>query len=274
MISELTSAPVEVTEFVHHGTNGNGHRSHEASSFPALTRLVDDRSVHDWHKLDALEAVLFAWHEPLPLLKLAEALEIELALAAQLLFDLEARLETTGGTRLLETPEGWRLVTKPEFAEYVERLREPQKMRLSKPSLETLAIVAYRQPVTRAEIDQIRGVDSSATLQTLIERGLIEATGRLDAPGRPVLYATTMDFLEHFGMKEVSELPELPESQLEEQARDLFDRAARVRSHSVALVAADRIESADSDAEPDAHSPPTIHEQTESGADTGDPELA
>jgi segregation and condensation protein B len=119
---------------------------------------------------------------------------------------------------LLDTPEGWRLVTKPEFWTYVERLREPQRIRLSKPALETLAIVAYRQPVTRAEIDSIRGVDCSGTLQTLVDRYLVTAVGRKESPGRPVLYGTTSEFLEHFGLKSLEELPGLPEAALETMA--------------------------------------------------------
>lgn len=204
---------------------------------------MDDRSTHDLFKIDALQAILFASAEALPLDKIAEILELKDAQAHVFIQELKERLAAVGGIALVESPDGFRLVTKPEFGAYIERLREPQKIRLSKAALETLAIVAYRQPVTRAEIDQIRGVDSTATLQTLIDRALVDQLGRKEAPGRPVLYGTTSDFLEHFGMAHLSELPELPESQIEDQAsdvgtplygaRDLFERAQNLVAESL-----------------------------------------
>lgn len=177
----------------------------------ALTESVEIDPV----RLDALQAVLFAAHEPLAVDRLASILECSSEEVESTVAGLGLRLSHLGGLMLLDTPDGWRLVTKPEFWSYVERLREPQRIRLSKPALETLAIVAYRQPVTRAEIDQIRGVDCSGTLQTLVDRYLVTAVGRKEAPGRPVLYGTTSEFLEHFGLKELAELPELPEAALE-----------------------------------------------------------
>ena len=110
--------------------------------------------------------------------------------------------------QLDELAEGFILRTKPDFCEYIEQLRTHKKPeRLSHAATEVLAIIAYRQPITRGKIDAIRGVDSSGTLQNLQERQLIEAVGKLEAPGRPTLYGITKRFLEHFGLKNIEELP-------------------------------------------------------------------
>jgi segregation and condensation protein B len=101
------------------------------------------------------------------------------------------------------------LATRPEYAEYVRRLIEPEPWRMSRSALETLTIVAYRQPVTRPEVDAIRGVDSSYVLSMLVERGLIRVAGRKEAPGRPLLFETTPEFLSAFGLKSLDDLPML-----------------------------------------------------------------
>lgn len=116
------------------------------------------------------------------------------------------------GIRILEVAEGFQLVTDPDLYPYVTRLTHRVKaVRLSRPALETLAIVAYRQPITRAEIEQVRGVDASGVLDTLLRFSLIRVMGRKEAVGRPLVYGTTREFLDHFGLKNLENLPSLEE---------------------------------------------------------------
>jgi segregation and condensation protein B len=116
------------------------------------------------------------------------------------------------GFRLVESAAGWKVVTAPEAAAWVRQLfPENRPARLSPSALETLAIVAYRQPITRADIEAVRGVSVDGVMQTLLERGLIRITGRAELPGRPLLYGTTEFFLEHFGLRSLDELPNCAE---------------------------------------------------------------
>ncbi len=114
--------------------------------------------------------------------------------------------------QLVEKADGWQLATDPEYAKWVRQLFPlPKPPRLTPPALETLAIIAYRQPITRADIEAVRGVAIDGVLQTLMERGLVKITGRADVPGRPLLYETTQFFLEHFGLRNLDELPNADE---------------------------------------------------------------
>ena len=116
------------------------------------------------------------------------------------------------GIRILEVAEGFQLVTDPDLYPYVTRLTHRVKaVRLSRPALETLAIIAYRQPITRVEIEQVRGVDASGVLDTLLKFNLIQIMGRKEAVGRPLIYGTTREFLDHFGLKNLENLPSLEE---------------------------------------------------------------
>jgi segregation and condensation protein B len=157
----------------------------------------------------ALEALLFSSDQPLPLTLLSEALDVEPGRVTEALGALaEACRHRHAGVELREIAGGWMLVTTPEQAEWVGRmLRGRRKMRLSRPALETMAIVAYKQPVTKTEIEAIRGVDSTAVLATLLERNLVTIRGRSKVVGRPLLYGTTPEFLDYFGLKDLSELP-------------------------------------------------------------------
>jgi segregation and condensation protein B len=111
-----------------------------------------------------------------------------------------------------EKAEGWQLATDPSFAKWVRQLfPAPKPARLSAPALETLAIIAYRQPITRADVEAVRGVNIDGVLQTLMERGLVKITGRAEIPGRPLLYETTQFFLDHFGLRNLDELPNVEE---------------------------------------------------------------
>jgi segregation and condensation protein B len=114
--------------------------------------------------------------------------------------------------QLMEKAEGWQLVSDPNFGRWVRQLFPgPKPTRLSAPALETLAIIAYRQPITRADVEVVRGVNIDGVLQTLMERGLVKISGRAEIPGRPLLYETTQFFLEHFGLRNLDELPNAEE---------------------------------------------------------------
>ena len=157
----------------------------------------------------ALEALLFSSDQPLPLPLLSEALDVEPDQVTAALAALgEAYRGRAAGVELREIAGGWMLVTTPEQAEWVGRmLRGRKRMRLSRPALETMAIIAYKQPVTKVEIEAIRGVDSTAVLGTLLERNLVTIRGRSKVVGRPLLYGTTPEFLDYFGLRDLSELP-------------------------------------------------------------------
>jgi len=114
--------------------------------------------------------------------------------------------------QLVEKADGWQLATDPAFAKWVRQLfPAPKPARLSAPALETLAIIAYRQPITRADVEAVRGVNIDGVLQTLMERGLVKIAGRAEIPGRPLLYETTQFFLDHFGLRNLDELPNAEE---------------------------------------------------------------
>lgn len=182
----------------------------------------------------ALEGVLFAAGEPVPVERLCLGLETDrptLDAAAQRLMD-QYRYERRG-IRLLRLDASYQLCSAPELAPEIRRTLEGRKpARLSQPALEVLAIIAYYQPVTRAYVDQIRGVDSAYTVGLLLERDLIEEAGRLAVPGRPVLFRTTKNFLRSFGMESLEELPDLPESSQEgrQLTRELESNLIRLRS--------------------------------------------
>jgi segregation and condensation protein B len=162
--------------------------------------------------VDVVEALLFASDTPLEAERLREVLDLADAAAARALVDaLRARYAAADGALgVVEVAGGFRLVTRPEVAPWLLRLaRTRTKARLSRPALETLAIVAYRQPVSRPEVDAIRGVNSEGTLDSLLERRLIRIAGRKEAPGRPFLYETTREFLVAFGLRDLGDLPKV-----------------------------------------------------------------
>lgn len=173
-------------------------------------------------KTRALEAVLFAAEGPLDDERLAAVLEVPTEEVAAVVAAL-GELLADSAVHVVQLAGGYQLATRPRYAGYVQRLREPEPERLSPQALETLAIVAYLQPITRPEIDEIRGVNSSGAVNGLLEKGLIEISGRKDAPGRPFLLTTTAHFLSTFGLNDLSELPELSpaEADFQEQLREL-----------------------------------------------------
>lgn len=174
-------------------------------------------SVNDEHasERDALglaarvESLLFVADAPVSVSRLGEALEVPAGQVEQALADLEASYAGRG-LRLQRAGSWVQLITAPEAAPYVERfLGLEALMRLSRAALEALAIIAYRQPITRPEIEAVRGVGSDSVLRTLLRGGLIEEVGRAATVGRPILYGTTFEFLQHFGLRSLGELPSL-----------------------------------------------------------------
>lgn len=163
--------------------------------------------------LSVIEAVLFAAGDPIPAARIAQIVGEETQTVVSAARDLAAAYEENKcGIRLVQMNDSLQLCSAPEYATYVlHALEQRRPPKLSQSALEVLAIVAYFQPVTRAYIDQVRGVDSSYTVSSLVERGLIESCGKLEAPGRPSLYQTSELFLRTMGMTTLEELPGLPD---------------------------------------------------------------
>jgi segregation and condensation protein B len=162
--------------------------------------------------IDVVEALLFASDAPLEADRIREVLDLADAGEARALVDtLRERYEAAGrALMIVEVGGGFRMVTRPEIAPWLLRLAKTRtRARLSRPALETLAIVAYREPVSRPEVDALRGVNSDAVLDNLLERRLIRIAGRKEAPGRPFLYETTREFLVAFGLRDLGDLPKV-----------------------------------------------------------------
>ena len=160
--------------------------------------------------IDILEALLFASDTPLEPERIREVLELPGVAAARELVEALRSRYADRGLQIVEVGGGYRMVTRPELQPWLVRLtRSRTKQRLSRPALETLAIVAYKQPVSRPEVDAIRGVNSEAVLESLLERRLIRIPGRKDAPGRPYLFETTREFLVAFGLRDLGDLPKV-----------------------------------------------------------------
>lgn len=159
--------------------------------------------------VNALEAVLFAGGEPVSIERLTQIFDITKVEVGLVVDALSARLsEKDSSFQLCRLGDSVQLCTKTDYAEYVQKLLEIKRTApISKAALEALSIVAYKQPVTKTYIEQVRGVDCSGIISTLIQRELIEECGRLDAPGRPILYQTTPHFLRCFGLESLDELP-------------------------------------------------------------------
>ncbi len=170
----------------------------------------------------ACEAILFASGEPVEATRIAEALELETEVVTGALWELARSLDERGsGICLLRLGSKYQLCSRVEYAQQVRSVLDIKKNApLSPAAFEVLAVVAYNQPVTKAYIEQIRGVDCSGVVSTLCQKGLLEEKGRLDLPGRPLLYGTTPDFLRCFCLSSLADLPELPEKPETEQEQD------------------------------------------------------
>ncbi len=175
-----------------------------------------------------VEAVLFSAQKPLSIRELGAAIkgagaedelslnEFRRATEAEIAAALEQLkieyIQEHRAFQIIEKAEGWQLATDPAFAPWVRQLFPgPKPARLTAPALETLSIIAYRQPITRADVEAVRGVNIDGVLQTLMERGLVKIAGRAEIPGRPLLYETTQFFLDHFGLRTLDELPNAEE---------------------------------------------------------------
>ncbi|WP_077326772.1 SMC-Scp complex subunit ScpB [Virgibacillus siamensis] len=173
-----------------------------------------------------IEGLLFAsGDEGISKKQLSTILEITETTVSHTLDELKSDYDCTDrGIMLIHSRNAFHLTTKPEHSNYFRKyLESPQISKMSQAALETLAIIAYRQPITRTEIEEIRGVKSDRPVQTLVARSLIEEVGRREGIGRPILFATTKDFLTYFGLTSLEELPPLPENEDEaEQDADLF----------------------------------------------------
>jgi len=162
--------------------------------------------------IDVVEALLFASETPVEADRIQEVLDLGSAdEARELVRTLAGRLDGQGrALQIIEVGGGYRLVTRPDVAPWLVKLaRSRTRSRLSRSALETLAIVAYRQPVSRPDIDAVRGVNSEAVLDNLLDRRMIRIAGRKDSPGRPFLYETTRDFLVAFGLRDLADLPKV-----------------------------------------------------------------
>lgn len=167
-----------------------------------------------------LEAMLFVAAEPVTTAQLATALDVAPSVVERGLNELDASLSSRG-LRLQRHAGRVQLTTAPELAELIERfLGLEATSHLSRAALETLAIIAYQQPVTRPQIDSIRGVNSDSMMKSLLSKGLILESGRADGPGRPILYSTTPEFLQHFGLNSILEMPPLAKPEEEETKQD------------------------------------------------------
>lgn len=163
----------------------------------------------------AVEAVLFASGEPVAASRLAEVLELDEDTVYRLADDLMQEVNTrSGGLMIVRLDDQYQMCTKSSYAQYIRRALDIRRNTpLSQAAMEALAIVAYNQPVTRAFVEQVRGVDCGAVIQGLASKNLIEEKGRLELPGRPLLYGTTPDFLRCFGLSSLEELPPLPQKE-------------------------------------------------------------
>ena len=157
----------------------------------------------------AAEAILFASGEPVSLERFADVLELDKPTAEKILNNLADRFNSGNiGVQIVKLEDGWQMCTRPEYAGQVRQALDMRRnMPLTQAALEVLAVVAYNQPVTKAFVEQVRGVDCSGVLGSLTSKGLIEERGRLDLPGRPLIYGTTPDFLRCLGISSLDQLP-------------------------------------------------------------------
>ena len=189
----------------------------------------------------ALETMMFMWGEPLEVKDAAQILEAEKADVRKLFLELQNEYEQEGrGIRIRQVDDSFGYVTHVENEVFIEKLCTPVRVkRLSQAALEVLAIIAYRQPVTRSEIDSIRGIKSERVIDGLTDKGLIEVIGRSEGVGRPLVYATTKEFLKKFGFASLKDLPEVAEF---EELRRTSDDAERGDQISIDFTAGDASE--------------------------------
>lgn len=171
-------------------------------------------------KKSLIEALLFVAGEPVSSSSISKVTDIQESeikkIIAELITDYKER---SSGMQIVEIADGYQIVTNPDYAIWIKRFKNiNQSNKLSQPALETLAIVAYKQPITKLEIDQLRSVNSEGAIKSLLDKRLIKIVGKKEAPGRPFLYGTTKEFLQYFGLKNLSDLPPINEFLREDEA--------------------------------------------------------
>ena len=176
-----------------------------------------------------IEALLFVSDQPLAASKISEVVSVDEAEVKEILEDLANEYRRADrGFQLREVAGGFRLYSHPAYAPYIEKLiLSFDHRRLTQAALETLSIVAYKQPVTRADVAAIRGVNSDGVVNTLLNRGLVKEVGRQDIPGQPILYGTTTKFLESFGLRSIEELPPLDEFMPDDEVKQQIEENLR-----------------------------------------------
>ena len=202
---------VEVVDKPSMESGSNGHHNESGMSELALECSLDQQEIKS-----ILESVLFVTHDPMTLDRLTAVIEgPPKAAVLEALKTLQNEYEQEGrGLRLAEVAGGYLMVTRPEYSPYIKRLNKSKSInKLSRSALETLAIISYKQPIIRAEIEKIRGVETSGVLRTLLDQKLVRIVGRQEVPGRPILYGTSKQFLQRFGLRDLRDLPPLKEFQ-------------------------------------------------------------
>jgi len=240
------SAPAETASVI----EGNGAPDDVAKE-AGVEAMNSQAEAIDARELKAiLEAVLFVSPEPVPVARLMSILgTVSKAEVVQALGILTHDLNQDGrGIQLVQIAGGYRLVTKQEYGPWLKRMDKAKAaQKLSRSALESLAIIAYKQPLVRSEIEEIRGVETSGVLRTLCERKLVRIVGRKDVPGRPIMYGTTKFFLEHFGLHDLSQLPPLREFKelgdseqallpIEDESLEVVETSAKPSSEAFAVL--------------------------------------
>lgn len=177
-----------------------------------------------------IEALLFVSGKPIDIDKFKEVIGEEKSKIRDALHEMMEEYQSgTRGIEIVEVAGGYQMRSKSDFSEYIKNFLQMKPTKLSRPAMETLAIIAYRQPITRSEIEYIRGVDSGGILRALLERKLIRIVGKKDVPGRPLLYGTTREFLELFGLSNIKDLPTLKDlDEISEESEVLIEEKEQV----------------------------------------------
>jgi segregation and condensation protein B len=225
-LDEVESADIQVAE----------EKEEPFDKLQAAARRMSDGRVRT-----VLETLLFLAERPLSVEELRQASGIDGERVAKALDKLSGDYrEGVCGIVLHEVAGGWQLRTSPDNASFARRFLKVKPQRLTRAALETLAIIAYRQPVTRPEIEEIRGVDCGAVVKALLERRLVKILGKKEEPGRPMLYGTTREFLEFFALKDLASLPTLREfHELSEEHREIVEKAPEPQEPGIAGIADD-----------------------------------
>jgi len=249
-VAEGVEAPGRVSGNLLENKGSDVAGEQDASSLNGLAQETAERELKA-----IVESMLFVSPEPLSVARLVAVLgDVTKAEVERVLRSLGNDLEQEGrGIRLVEVAGGYRLVTKQEYAPWIKRLDKAKAAaKLSRSALESLAIIAYKQPLVRSEIEEIRGVETSGVLRTLLERKLVRIVGRKEVPGRPIMYGTTKFFLEHFGLNDLSQLPPLREfkelGEAEQSLLPMEDDTSAIGGESVVDNIAKSIDVVDEDA--------------------------